>query len=549
VTAALGRLSTGAAMSLALLLASCSRQPAASGVLILVSLDTLRADRLGFHGYSAPTSPFLDSLAARSVAFDNAIVQLPGTLPSHMSMFTGLYPWEHGVLPPDGVLAEDIPTVTEVLRAAGFRTAAFTEGYYVSAHYGFGRGFESFVTEEPVMKVGARYRKVPDGSHRVFDRALEQLRRLGPSEAAFVFVHTYAAHDPYDPPAAQRARFWRGAPLQEEPPTGEDLNRHNQGRRVVSPALAEYYSALYDAQIADLDSVLRRFFGGLEALGRSDVTVIVTSDHGEEFLEHGKLGHEQIYQQTLHVPLLLVGAGRAGARVPCLVQSVDLAATLFDLARIPQRARPRTSGRSLLPFAEGRPCPARQEAFATAAESGTFSIHERGVDGYWQYVISEPPDTWIVRHGQLQAAPPQIAFKAIAFEEERQVRLRLDGRDHSSFRVTPTGLEVRVPLPAGTPRHTIDLEADGCVSPAEAGLGEDPRCLSFRLEGVSLQRRELLSLAPGGAASDVSLAHPDVEARLERRLERLRGVELRSRQRVPLSPEQQERLRALGYLE
>src|SRR5690242_11731876 len=115
---------------------------------ILISIDTLRADHLGLYGYPKPTSPFLDSLARRATVFDEAYSQFPSTLVSHMSMFTGLYPREHGVFPPNAVLSEKIETLPEVFQRNGFRTAGFTEGGYVSGRYGFRRGFDQFVSRD-----------------------------------------------------------------------------------------------------------------------------------------------------------------------------------------------------------------------------------------------------------------------------------------------------------------------------------------------------------------------------------------------------------------
>ncbi|MGB5400530.1 MAG: sulfatase-like hydrolase/transferase, partial [Thermoanaerobaculia bacterium] len=134
--------------SLLLLTLGCEAEPtktlAPTRGFILISIDTLRADHLSCYGYTRVTSPFIDTLAARGVLFENAFVQLPGTLPSHMSIFTGLYPAEHGVYPPDGVLSPEIPTLPEIFQANGFRTGGFTEGGYVDGDYGFARGFEVF---------------------------------------------------------------------------------------------------------------------------------------------------------------------------------------------------------------------------------------------------------------------------------------------------------------------------------------------------------------------------------------------------------------------
>jgi len=137
--------------------------------LILISIDTLRADALGAYGYDLPTSPFFDQLAGRGTLFERAVIQYPSTLTSHMSIFTGLYPQEHQVLPPSTVLSAAIPTIPELLQTHGFRTAGHTEGGFVAGGYGFSRGFDEFTD--------TAYRQDTD-IERTFDRGLSFLRSL-----------------------------------------------------------------------------------------------------------------------------------------------------------------------------------------------------------------------------------------------------------------------------------------------------------------------------------------------------------------------------------
>ncbi len=245
--------------------------------IVLVSIDTLRADHLGAYGYARPTSPFFDELAQRGTLFERAIVQLPGTLPSHMSIFTGLYPAEHGVYPPDNVLAVNVPTLPEVLRAHGFRTAGFTEGGYVDGHYGFERGFDRFADD------------TGEGSRAVeatLARGLDFLAGLQRDERFFLFLHTYVVHDPYDPPPPYERLFWEDSPPAEAwEPTGPNLTAVNRGERTVTPATVRYFEALYDGSIRYFDDRLRAFFARLDELGLTDeTTIVLTSDHGEEFL-------------------------------------------------------------------------------------------------------------------------------------------------------------------------------------------------------------------------------------------------------------------------
>ncbi|MGB5175506.1 MAG: sulfatase-like hydrolase/transferase, partial [Thermoanaerobaculia bacterium] len=152
---------------------------------ILISIDTLRADHLGAYGYDRDTSPFLDSLAASGTLFERAVVQYPSTLTSHMSIFTGLYPQEHEVLPPSTVLSGEIETLPEIFQRHGFRTAGHTEGGFMAGGYGFARGFDEFTD--------TAYGSDTD-VERTFRRGLDSLQSLEADEPFFLFLHTYAVH-------------------------------------------------------------------------------------------------------------------------------------------------------------------------------------------------------------------------------------------------------------------------------------------------------------------------------------------------------------------
>jgi arylsulfatase A-like enzyme len=334
-------------------LAGCDRSPSRSGLrptrgYLLISLDTLRADHLSLYGYPRPTTPFLESLQPRALVFELAIAQFPNTLASHMSIFTGLYPAEHGVYPPSGVLPAGIETLPEAFSRAGFRTAGFTEGGYMRGRPGFRRGFDEW---------HASSRRDPREMERTVARGVEFLRALSDDDRFFLFLHTYAPHAPYAPPDAYRDRYWKRADPAGARPSDRELTELNERGERLQPDVLEWYVALYDATINYVDDVLADLFAQLEALGLDDdTTIVVTSDHGEEFQEHGRLAHTQLYHETLRVPLVLVhpdlasgGGGERGARAgrwSGLVELVDLAPTLYALAGIAPRTAP--SGRDLL---------------------------------------------------------------------------------------------------------------------------------------------------------------------------------------------------------
>jgi arylsulfatase A-like enzyme len=515
---------------------------------ILISLDTLRADHLGAYGYHRDTSPFLDRLAERSVLFERAVVQFPGTLISHMSMFTGYYPMQHAVYKPGAVLSPEIETLPERLRAAGFRTSGHTEGGFMAAGFGFERGFEEFVVEQ--------YQSDED-IERTFERGLSFIERLGADERFFVFLHTYSIHDPYEPPEAYRHAFWEGAPATALAPDGPTLQAVNDGFRGIDPIdeeSVEYFEALYDGSILYVDSVLERFFGRLAALGvADDTTVVITSDNGEEFFDHGKMAHEQIYPESLFVPLLFVHPDLAhGIRVPALVQSIDYAPTLLDLAGldVPERL----PGNSLVPYFREPGAVLATEAYAEVAHPvmmrSVIVDHEGEI---LQLVVSEPPSdpdgTWMPLRLAFDTDEERLDLELLAFADPRPVSVAVNGEPVAELEVWPRGLPFRLDLPRRHGGDRITLTTPACESPLRLGRGDDPRCLSIKVRGATLRRRELFDLGSDPAAArDLHRVELDLRRALEERLRYYRFEPVAGSSERQLDEATRKTLEALGYL-
>jgi arylsulfatase A-like enzyme len=551
------RLRAALLLLLAILGGGCRKAPAARGRFILISLDTLRADHLGCYGYARPTSPFLDSLAARGTFFENAIAQLPGTLPSHMSIFTGLYPAEHGVYPPDAVLSPRIRTLPEVLHAHGFRTAGHVEGGYVEGRYGFSRGFDQWSDDTPLVESGGQLRKMTDAVKRTFRRGLEFLRGIRPSDSFFLFLHTYNVHDPYDPPEPYRSLYWKGEPPAGAfPPIGTELLAFNQGSRRLAPRALEYYEALYDAGINYTDDVVKDFYEGLSRLGLADdVTVIVTSDHGEEFLEHGKLVHQQVYHENVHVPLIVVRPrGAEARRVPTLVQSVDIAPTIYELAGVPETARPRASGRSLATLLAAAAPSRTREAYAEAFVTRDRVLYRQAGDALAALVERRPAaaevEGWTRGPFRFETFEPRLRFWIASYWEPRQLEVRVDGTPARSERIDTAGRWVDFELPPAERRRSVELATPTCTVPRAVGQGEDVRCLSYRVKDLDPATWELFDLASDARqARDLSPERPAVVRELAARLAAYRWKAVAAPGSQPLDPEAEEQLRALGYVQ
>ncbi len=332
---------------LLLILTGCAAEKPLRGRynVLLFSIDTLRADNLGAYGYQWPTSPEIDALAAQGIVFEHPSSQAPSTLLSHAAMLTSQIPQHHGgshirFLP----LADSVLTLAEVLKDAGYETVSFNGGGQVGSAFGFAQGFDI-------------YEQGPDPSHWGVDHTLawlEERRKRKEERPFFLFLHTYEVHHPYTPNSQDLDLFANGyaGPLPRTISV-ELLNEINRSQRQIDTDDLNFIIAAYDAEIR---SVSRNFGRIIEELRREDLledtVIVVTSDHGEEFGEHGMVGWHSLtlYEEMLHVPLIvrLPGSRHAGERPSQRVRSIDIAPMLLDLLGLPQPSS--FEGRSLVPL-------------------------------------------------------------------------------------------------------------------------------------------------------------------------------------------------------
>lgn len=322
---------------------------------ILISIDTLRADHLSVYGYRRPTTPHLEEFAEDGIVFENAYHTGGGTLPSHLSILTSLYPITHGVTTKNAKpLHDDWTTLSETLSDAGYATAAFVDGGWMRAKFGFDQGFDVFEDEA-------------DGFTDNLPRAEDWLRRHG-NERFFLLLHTFDVHSKkrraYDCPGDYPFRYVKG--LNTEFDGCKDgrcatelfkwVNAEVEAGRLnaseyFSPEEVDYFSSLYDGCINYVDDQLHGFFQFLRELELYESSlIIITSDHGEEFLERGKFIHDHGgYEEIAHIPLLvkLPFSPVRGVRVPHLAATVDLMPTVLRILGVPRPGQ--VQGVSLLP--------------------------------------------------------------------------------------------------------------------------------------------------------------------------------------------------------
>ena len=320
------RLSLATSLTLACL--ACGSREERPRLVVLVSIDTLRADHLGLYGYGRPTSPVLDALALESTVFDEAMSSSPWTLPAHASLLTGFYPSRHGLTSHERYLSSSIATLAQLFSRAGYRTAAVVNSHNLGPDFGLDRGFQQYRYVEERAE-----RREP--STEITDQAMEWVSHSGGSPL-FLFLHYYDVHSDYASLSEYESEFLRPYEGIADGSTAQ-LAAHREGRESLSDADAPNLIDRYDAGIRQMDAEIGRVLDFLRERGLwEDTLFVLTSDHGEEFFEHGGVLHGQTqYQEVIRVPLVVNGPGvPAGRRVPTPVSLVDIAPTLLERAGI-----------------------------------------------------------------------------------------------------------------------------------------------------------------------------------------------------------------------
>ncbi len=507
---------------LVIVIAGCAPEPKPHNVLLLM-VDALRADHLGCYGYERDTSPRIDALANESVLFLNAYAQSPWTKPSIPTLFTSLYPIQHGVYEgekPDSagylesdVLADEFLTLAEAFKQAGFRTAAFVNNAHLPASQGFAQGFDLY--EHGDLSAA----EIQQGFLEFTDRE--------PAAPFFAYLHYLDVHWPFEPEPPFDERFGSAEAAAFPGPDGWRGLRDaiNQGRISLSPEEHQQLVALHDGGIAELDHHIGRLLERLRQQGRLDQTIIMlTSDHGEELLEHGKVGHGgTLFDEVIRVPMLIRLPGGAGARrVREPARLLDVYPTLLEAAGIP--IPPQLVGRDLLAASNRTP-----EIVAETRHKGTYRVSLRRGD--WKYIRTyraskrarlqaNGPDTFGLRAGMRVKVKGRFTLDGALLA--RKVSLK-DGRDDDvevsgpvsrldpetkgfhvhSFRVVPSA-ELMAPRGGGV---LETLRADEWVK-VEGNVASDGTLVADKLERLSGKDAETelegiiqqITVASGGSA-------------------------------------------------
>ena len=304
--------------------------------IVLITLDTVRADHLELYGYPRATAPNLARLGASGIVFERAVAQAPWTLPSMASIHTGVAPSEHGAVDNASPIDAALPTLAEVLKTSGYRTQAVVSHVFVGSQFGFGRGFDSIDESHIPGHDGSSSRVLTQTALALFGQ---------PSDApSFLWVHyfdphySYLRHAEFDFATGRSGRF--GDAIHFASPEGTELLD-------LSPIERQYMSDVYDEELAHTDHWLGSLIEGVLAADRNRAAVfIVTADHGEAFLERGRLAHgKDVYDELIHVPLVIGGDledSMRELRIGQPVETASIAATVLGLARVEQHSVPGT---------------------------------------------------------------------------------------------------------------------------------------------------------------------------------------------------------------
>jgi arylsulfatase A-like enzyme len=366
---------------------------------LLISIDSLRADHLGIYGNPLPTSPVIDRLAREGVLFEHALAPSSWTLPSHATMLTGKSQRDHQTTTTDSSIAREHELVSEAFARAGYETVGFFSGPFLHPVYGFSRGFEHYVScqaEDTARAEGGAdaWRTAHnDRTNHLVRAAFQRWVGERSNRPFFAFVHMWDVHFDYVPPEPFDSMF--------DPDYTGPLDGHNIGREGfpldAPPRDVEHLKALYDGEIRYTDQTIGELLDALRRAGQLDRTlIVVTSDHGEEFLEHGNKTHRKaLYEESIHVPLIAwanSGLPR-GARIREPVSLEDVAPTILDLAGLPPLRA--ADGRSLRASIEGRePSDAGRTVFSELYDPGSGDLKIAAARRGERKLLLQRPKRW-----------------------------------------------------------------------------------------------------------------------------------------------------------
>ncbi|MCK5056916.1 MAG: sulfatase [Candidatus Aminicenantes bacterium] len=453
---------------------TCPTYPNANVILIVV--DTLRADHLGCYGYSRNTSPVIDRLANEGIIFKNMLAQSSWTRSSTASILTGLYPKNHGANTREQRLSEEVILLPEILGKHGYHSYAFVQNVNVGVAVGFNQGYKDFFTAGETLKDDYPNMHVITG-HLNGD-LLQSIQKLKNTSNNFIYIHYIDPHVPYTP----REKYFSKSNKTTFPMSffrSRALYSMNKSQRLKT--IEEMINA-YDDEVLFNDKMIGNLIQTLKEKNvYSNSIIIVTSDHGEEFFEHGGLLHGQtLYEEQLRVPLIIRLPNGIHKEVNSIANQVDILPTILSLLKIPVPGH--IDGIDILNI-KNRPGP---YSYAELDLDGKIfnsiqTTKEKLIEGVIFSKQKEQKYRWFRERAGIKTTGESLELIISSFRRNRTIQVLLDGKVLDQLEITPKTQIINIPLPAVGEKIVTIKSLTPCRSHADIGVGNNTQCLAFRL--------------------------------------------------------------------
>lgn len=445
--------------------------------IILIVIDSLRADHLGCYGYHRDTSPEIDKLASEGIIFKNMLAQSSWTRPGTASILTGLYPRNHGANTREDRLVDKVDLLPEILEKHGYISYGFVANGNAGAGVGFNQGYKKFI------RFGEKVRPSNPNIHVRSDiinrRISEFIQQLGPGQTSknFIYIHYADPHAPYIP---KEKHFSRSNKITF---TTEFFRTLSKMSRVERLRVKKEMINAYDDEILFGDKMIGNLIQILKKNNMyANSIIIITSDHGEEFFEHGRRGHGvSLYQEQLKVPLIIHLPDRIHWEIDEIANQVDIAPTLLSLLKIPVPQH--IDGINLL----NNKKPSYRYSFAELnlnkmVLSSVQTSRDKLIEGFHHTFPKYKGKRWFKEKAVFETTDESLELIIKSFYKKRTIRVLVDGNIVKQLVITPKKQIINISLPPSESKKMVTIKSlTPCQSPKDLGINKNHRCFGFLL--------------------------------------------------------------------
>jgi hypothetical protein len=449
----------------------------ANANVILIIIDTLRADHLGCYGYHRNTSPEIDKIANEGILFKNMLAQTSWTRPGTASILSGLYPKNHGANTRKDRLAEEINLLPEILGRVGYTSYAFVANGNAGERVGFNQGYKDFFSYRESVKKDKS--NIHVRSDEINETVLNVIRQLEERSKNFIYVHYVDPHAPYIPKEKHFSKADKTVFSMEF--------RHSQAIFKMSEekkhrVLKEMINA-YDDEILFNDKMIGNLIRALKKKNMyHNSIIIITSDHGEEFLEHNNIGHGRtLYDDQLRVPLIIRLPDNVHKKTGKIANQIDVCPTILSLLKIPIPKN--IDGKDLFDKTTG----ARQFNCAELClgKNILFSVQttkDKLIEKFPLTVTEKGRFRWFRESALIETGEDSLELIIGSLQKKCSIQLNVSGKPIKEMTITPGKHTFDIVLPESNIKKTVTIRSlTSCQMPADLGIGNDRRCLAFRI--------------------------------------------------------------------